>query len=404
MLRETVLKHKYTFLKNRGGIMQHYKLFTSESVSEGHPDKMADQISDAVLDAILSDDPSSRVAVETMVKTGMAIIAGEVRTNTYVDLENVVRKVITDIGYDNSDVGFDGNNCAVLNAIGKQSGDIAMGVDASASKDIGAGDQGLMFGYASNETDAFMPAPIHYSHLLVKQQAKVRKNGLLPWLRPDAKSQITFKYENEKPVSIDAIVLSTQHSPDISLPELQEAVKQEIILPVIPEKWIHNETKFHINPTGQFIIGGPVGDCGLTGRKIIVDTYGGMARHGGGAFSGKDPTKVDRSAAYAGRYVAKNIVASGLADKCEIQISYAIGVSEPTSISIDTYNTGKLEDHKIAAIVSENFDLRPRGLIEMLDLNRPIYQKTAAYGHFGRDDLDVPWEKIDKSEDLKKYL
>ena len=384
--------------------MQHYKLFTSESVSEGHPDKMADQISDAVLDAILSDDPSSRVAVETMVKTGMAIIAGEVRTNTYVDLENVVRKVITDIGYDNSDVGFDGNNCAVLNAIGKQSGDIAMGVDASASKDIGAGDQGLMFGYASNETDAFMPAPIHYSHLLVKQQAKVRKNGLLPWLRPDAKSQITFKYENEKPVSIDAIVLSTQHSPDISLPELQEAVKQEIILPVIPEKWIHNETKFHINPTGQFIIGGPVGDCGLTGRKIIVDTYGGMARHGGGAFSGKDPTKVDRSAAYAGRYVAKNIVASGLADKCEIQISYAIGVSEPTSISIDTYNTGKLEDHKIAAIVSENFDLRPRGLIEMLDLNRPIYRKTAAYGHFGRDDLDVPWEKIDKSEELKNYL
>ena len=384
--------------------MQHYKLFTSESVSEGHPDKMADQISDAVLDAILSDDPSSRVAVETMVKTGMAIIAGEVRTNTYVDLEDVVRKVIIDIGYDNSNVGFDGNNCAVLNAIGKQSGDIAMGVDASASKDIGAGDQGLMFGYASNETDAFMPAPIHYSHLLVKQQAKVRKNGLLPWLRPDAKSQITFKYENEKPVSIDAIVLSTQHSPDISLPELQEAVKQEIILPVIPEKWIHNETKFHINPTGQFIIGGPVGDCGLTGRKIIVDTYGGMARHGGGAFSGKDPTKVDRSAAYAGRYVAKNIVASGLADKCEIQISYAIGVSEPTSISIDTSNTGKLEDHKIAAIVSENFDLRPRGLIEMLDLNRPIYQKTAAYGHFGRDDLDVPWEKIDKSEDLKKYL
>lgn len=384
--------------------MQHYKLFTSESVSEGHPDKMADQISDAVLDAILSDDPSSRVAVETMVKTGMAIIAGEVRTNTYVELEDVVRKVITDIGYDNSDVGFDGNNCAVLNAIGKQSGDIAMGVDASASKDIGAGDQGLMFGYASNETDAFMPAPIHYSHLLVKQQAKVRKNGLLPWLRPDAKSQITFKYENEKPVSIDAIVLSTQHSPDISLLELQEAVKQEIILPVIPEKWIHNETKFHINPTGQFIIGGPVGDCGLTGRKIIVDTYGGMARHGGGAFSGKDPTKVDRSAAYAGRYVAKNIVASGLADKCEIQISYAIGVSEPTSISIDTYNTGKLEDHKIAAIVSEHFDLRPRGLIEMLDLNRPIYQKTAAYGHFGRDDLDVPWEKIDKSEDLKKYL
>ncbi len=384
--------------------MQNYNLFTSESVSEGHPDKMADQISDAVLDSILKDDPESRVAVETMVKTGMAIIAGEVRTNTYVDLEDVVRKVITDIGYDNSDVGFDGNNCAVLNAIGKQSGDIAMGVDASETKDVGAGDQGLMFGYATDESDALMPAPIHFSHLLVKKQADVRKNNILPWLRPDAKSQLTFKYENGKPVSIDAVVLSTQHSPNVSLIDLKDGVIEEIIKPVLPEQWIHKDTKFHINPTGQFIIGGPVGDCGLTGRKIIVDTYGGMARHGGGAFSGKDPTKVDRSAAYAGRYVAKNIVASGLAEKCEIQISYAIGVSEPTSISIDTYNTGKLKDSVIANIVKEEFDLRPRGLIEMLNLKRPIYQKTAAYGHFGRDDIDLPWEKTDKLDVLKKYL
>ena len=384
--------------------MQNYNLFTSESVSEGHPDKMADQISDAVLDSILKDDPESRVAVETMVKTGMAIIAGEVRTNTYVDLEDVVRKVITDIGYDNSDVGFDGNNCAVLIAIGKQSGDIAMGVDASETKDVGAGDQGLMFGYATDESDALMPAPIHFSHLLVKKQADVRKNNTLPWLRPDAKSQLTFKYENGKPVSIDAVVLSTQHSPNVSLSDLKDGVIEEIIKPVLPEQWIHKDTKFHINPTGQFIIGGPVGDCGLTGRKIIVDTYGGMARHGGGAFSGKDPTKVDRSAAYAGRYVAKNIVASGLAEKCEIQISYAIGVSEPTSISIDTYNTGKLKDSVIANIVKEEFDLRPRGLIEMLNLKRPIYQKTAAYGHFGRDDIDLPWEKTDKLDVLKKYL
>ena len=384
--------------------MQNYNLFTSESVSEGHPDKMADQISDAVLDSILKDDPESRVAVETMVKTGMAIIAGEVRTNTYIDLEDVVRRVITDIGYDNSDVGFDGNNCAVLNAIGKQSGDIAMGVDASETKDVGAGDQGLMFGYATDESDALMPAPIHFSHLLVKKQADVRKNNTLPWLRPDAKSQLTFKYEKGKPVSIDAVVLSTQHSPNVSLSDLKDGVIEEIIKPVLPEQWIHKDTKFHINPTGQFIIGGPVGDCGLTGRKIIVDTYGGMARHGGGAFSGKDPTKVDRSAAYAGRYVAKNIVASGLAEKCEIQISYAIGVSEPTSISIDTYNTGKLEDSVIANIVKEEFDLRPRGLIEMLDLKRPIYQKTAAYGHFGRDDIDLPWEKTNKLDVLKKYL
>ena len=384
--------------------MSTYNLFTSESVSEGHPDKMADQISDAVLDAIIKDDPNSRVAVETMVKTGMTIIAGEVRTNTYVDLEEVVRKVIVDIGYDNSDVGFDGNTCAVLNAIGKQSNDIAQGVDAAENKDIGAGDQGLMFGYATNETSVLMPAPIYYSHLLVKRQAEVRKNGLLPWLRPDAKSQVTLRYDQGKPVAIDAVVLSTQHSPDISLSDLQEAVRAEIIAPVLPEEWLHAGTKYHINPTGQFIIGGPVGDCGLTGRKIIVDTYGGMAHHGGGAFSGKDPTKVDRSAAYAGRYVAKNIVAAGLADRCEIQVSYAIGVSEPTSISIDTYGTGKLSDEAIEILVREHFDLRPAGLIDMLDLRRPIYQPTAAYGHFGREEPNFTWEKTNKVDLLKKAL
>ncbi|CAI8346150.1 MAG: S-adenosylmethionine synthase [Porticoccaceae bacterium UBA1117] len=384
--------------------MSTYNLFTSESVSEGHPDKMADQISDAVLDAIIKDDPHSRVAVETMVKTGMTIIAGEVRTNTYVDLEEVVRKVIVDIGYDNSDVGFDGNTCAVLNAIGKQSNDIAQGVDAAENKDIGAGDQGLMFGYATNETSVLMPAPIYYSHLLVKRQAEVRKNGLLPWLRPDAKSQVTLRYDQGKPVAIDAVVLSTQHSPDISLSDLQEAVRAEIIAPVLPEEWLHAGTKYHINPTGQFIIGGPVGDCGLTGRKIIVDTYGGMAHHGGGAFSGKDPTKVDRSAAYAGRYVAKNIVAAGLADRCEIQVSYAIGVSEPTSISIDTYGTGKLSDEAIETLVREHFDLRPAGLIDMLDLRRPIYQPTAAYGHFGREEPNFTWEKTDKVDLLRKAL
>ena len=384
--------------------MSTYNVFTSESVSEGHPDKMADQISDAVLDAIIKDDPHSRVAVETMVKTGMTIIAGEVRTNTYVDLEEVVRNVITGIGYDSSDVGFDGNTCAVLNAIGKQSNDIAQGVDAADNKDIGAGDQGLMFGYATNETDVLMPAPIYYSHLLVKRQAEVRKNGTLPWLRPDAKSQVTLRYDQGKPVAIDAVVLSTQHSPDISLADLQEAVRAEIIEPILPAEWLHAGTQYHINPTGQFIIGGPVGDCGLTGRKIIVDTYGGMAHHGGGAFSGKDPTKVDRSAAYAGRYVAKNIVAAGLADRCEIQVSYAIGVSEPTSISIDTYGTGKLSDEEIANLVREHFDLRPRGLIEMLDLRRPIYQPTAAYGHFGREEENFTWEKIDKVALLKKAL
>ncbi|MBC8381469.1 MAG: S-adenosylmethionine synthetase [Porticoccaceae bacterium] len=384
--------------------MSTYNLFTSESVSEGHPDKMADQISDAVLDAIIKDDPNSRVAVETMVKTGMTIIAGEVRTNTYVDLEEVVRKVINDIGYDNSDVGFDGNTCAVLNAIGKQSNDIAQGVDAGDNKDIGAGDQGLMFGYATNETAVLMPAPIYYSHLLVKRQAEVRKNGTLPWLRPDAKSQVTLRYDQGKPVAIDAVVLSTQHSPDIALADLQEAVRSEIIAPILPEEWLHAGTKYHINPTGQFIIGGPVGDCGLTGRKIIVDTYGGMAHHGGGAFSGKDPTKVDRSAAYAGRYVAKNIVAAGLADRCEIQISYAIGVSEPTSISIDTYGTGKLSDHEISNLVREHFDLRPSGLMDMLDLRRPIYQATAAYGHFGREEENFTWENTDKVALLKKAL
>lgn len=384
--------------------MSTYNLFTSESVSEGHPDKMADQISDAVLDAIIKDDPNSRVAVETMVKTGMAIIAGEVRTNTYVDLEQIVRDVITDIGYDSSDVGFDGNSCAVLNAIGKQSGDIAQGVDEAEDKDIGAGDQGLMFGYASNETDVLMPAPIFYSHRLVERQAQLRKNGVLPWLRPDAKSQVTLRYDEGKPVAIDAVVLSTQHAPNISLPDLQEAVREEIINHVLPAEWLHADTQYHINPTGQFIIGGPMGDCGLTGRKIIVDTYGGMAHHGGGAFSGKDPTKVDRSAAYAGRYVAKNIVAAGLADRCEIQVSYAIGVSEPTSISVETYGTGKLSNEEIVALVRDNFDLRPRGLIEMLDLRRPIYQPTASYGHFGREEANFTWEKTDKVEALKKAL
>jgi S-adenosylmethionine synthetase len=384
--------------------MSNYNIFTSESVSEGHPDKMADQISDAVLDAILKDDPHSRVAVETMVKTGMTIIAGEVRTDTYVDLEQIVRDVITGIGYDSSEVGFDGNSCAVLNAIGKQSSDIAQGVDEAQDKDIGAGDQGLMFGYASNETAVLMPAPIYYAHRLVERQAQLRKNGVLPWLRPDAKSQVTLRYENGKPVAVDAVVLSTQHSPNIALPDLQEAVREEIINHVLPEEWLHAGTQYHINPTGQFIIGGPMGDCGLTGRKIIVDTYGGMAHHGGGAFSGKDPTKVDRSAAYAGRYVAKNIVAAGLADRCEIQVSYAIGVSEPTSISVNTFGTGKLSDEEIVALVRDNFDLRPRGLIEMLDLRRPIYQETASYGHFGRELENFTWERTDKVADLQKAL
>jgi len=382
--------------------MSEYSIFTSESVSEGHPDKMADQISDAVLDAIIKDDPHARVAVETLVKTGMAIVAGEVRTSTYVELEDIVRQVILDIGYDSSDKGFDGASCAVLNGIGKQSADIAIGVDEAENKEMGAGDQGLMFGFATNETDTLMPAPVYYSHRLVERQAQLRKNGTLPWLRPDAKSQVTLRYENGIPVAVDAVVLSTQHSPDIKLADLREAVMKEIIKPVLPEEWLHKDTLYHVNPTGIFVIGGPMGDCGLTGRKIIVDTYGGMARHGGGAFSGKDPSKVDRSAAYAGRYVAKNIVAAGLASKCEIQVSYAIGVAEPTSISVNTFGTGKLSDDAIVALVREHFDLRPRGIIEMLDLRKPIYRPTASYGHFGREGFS--WEKTDKAADLAKAL
>jgi len=376
-------------------------MFTSESVSEGHPDKVADQISDAVLDEILRQDPHARVACETLIKTGAAIVAGEITTSAWVDLEDVVRKTITNIGYNSSEVGFDGETCAVMSLIGKQSPDIAQGVDRSTPEEQGAGDQGLMFGYASNETDVLMPAPITYAHRLVKRQAQVRKNGTLPWLRPDAKSQVTFIYEDGKPVGIDAVVLSTQHSPEVSLKDLQEAVMELIIWPTLPSEWLTKDTQFHINPTGQFIIGGPVGDAGLTGRKIIVDTYGGMARHGGGAFSGKDPSKVDRSAAYAGRYVAKNIVAAGLADRCEIQVSYAIGVAEPTSISIETFGTGKIANDKLEALVREHFDLRPVGLVKMLDLIRPIYQGTAAYGHFGREEPEFTWERTDLADTLR---
>jgi S-adenosylmethionine synthetase len=386
-------------------VMNQYTLFTSESVSEGHPDKIADQISDAILDAMLEKDPESRVAVETLIKTGLVLVAGEVRTNSWVDIEELVREVIKDIGYTSSEMGFDGASCAILNAIGKQSSDIAMGVDASAddNKEQGAGDQGLMFGYASNETESLMPAPIHYAHRLMQQQAKVRKDGTLPWLRPDAKSQLTFRYGADgKPLSIDAVVLSTQHSPDIDLESLRAGVMEHIIHPVIPAHWLTEDTKYHINPTGNFVIGGPVGDCGLTGRKIIVDTYGGMARHGGGAFSGKDPSKVDRSAAYAGRYVAKNIVAAGLADRCEIQISYAIGVAEPTSISLNTFGSGKISDAAIEDLVRKHFNLNAGGLVAMLDLKRPIYRDTAAYGHFGRDNPNFTWEFTDKAETLRK--
>src|SRR5574340_1142707 len=375
-------------------------LFTSESVSEGHPDKVADQISDAVLDSMLEQDKHSRVACETLVKTGMVIIAGEVTTNAWVDLEHVVRHVVKDIGY-TSEMGFDWETCAVLNAIGKQSGDIAQGVDRKNPEEQGAGDQGLMFGYATNETDVLMPAPITYAHRLVKRQSEVRKSGKFPWLRPDAKSQVTFKYENGKITGLSAVVLSTQHSPDVAYKTLQEAVMEEIIRPVLPKEWLGRDTKIHINPTGRFVIGGPVGDCGLTGRKIIVDTYGGMACHGGGAFSGKDPSKVDRSAAYAARYVAKNMVAAGLAERCEIQVSYAIGVAEPTSISVDTFGTGRLSDEQLTKLVREHFDLRPYGLIKMLDLIRPIYRKTAAYGHFGREEPEFSWERIDKAEILR---
>jgi S-adenosylmethionine synthetase len=381
--------------------MSEYSIFTSESVSEGHPDKVADQISDAVLDAIIARDPWARVAVETLVKTGMAVVAGEVTTSCYVDLEDIVRDVITDIGYDSSDVGFDGATCAVLNGIGKQSVDINQGVDRSKPEDQGAGDQGLMFGYATNETPTLMPAPVYYAHLLVERQAELRKNGTLPWLRPDAKSQVTINYEGDSP-RIDAVVLSTQHDPSISLADLREAVIENIIKPVLPEAWLHAETLYHINPTGNFVIGGPVGDAGLTGRKIIVDTYGGMARHGGGAFSGKDPSKVDRSAAYYGRYVAKNVVAADLADRCEIQVSYAIGVAEPTSVSVNTFGTGKTSDIELAKIIREVFDLRPYAIQTQLELLNPMYQITAAYGHFGREPFEASYDYQEGGEKKSK--
>ncbi|MCG9583971.1 MULTISPECIES: methionine adenosyltransferase [Vibrio oreintalis group] len=376
-------------------------LFTSESVSEGHPDKIADQISDAVLDAIIEQDPKARVACETYVKTGMVMVGGEITTSAWVDIEELTRQTVREIGYVHSDMGFDADSCAVLNTIGKQSPDINQGVDKADPKEQGAGDQGIMFGYATNETDILMPAPITYSHLLVQKQAEVRKNGTLPWLRPDAKSQVTFQYDQGKIVGIDAVVLSTQHCDSISTPDLREAVMEEIIKPVLPSEWINKETNFFINPTGRFVIGGPMGDCGLTGRKIIVDTYGGAARHGGGAFSGKDPSKVDRSAAYAARYVAKNIVAAGLADRCEIQLSYAIGVADPTSIMVETFGTEKVSQDVIVEAVRQNFDLRPYGLQEMLNLLQPIYKKTAAYGHFGREEF--PWEATDKAALLREF-
>ena len=404
--------------------MSNSYLFTSESVSEGHPDKVADQISDAVLDAMLAQDKKARVACETLVKTGVAIVAGEVTTNAWVDLEKIVRGVITDIGYTSSNVGFDGNTCAVLNIIGKQSADIAQGVDRKNPEEQGAGDQGLMFGYASNETESLMPAPICYAHRLVERQAEVRKSNLLPWLRPDAKSQVSCRYVDGKVTGLDAVVLSTQHGPEVKQEDLREAVMELIIKHVLPKEWLGKDTKFHINPTGNFVIGGPVGDCGLTGRKIIVDSYGGMARHGGGAFSGKDPSKVDRSAAYAARYVAKNLVAAGLADRCEIQVSYAIGVAEPTSITVETFGTGKLGQDRLEQLVRAHFDLRPYGIVKMLDLVHPMYRRTAAYGHFGREPVHMTykweeqigdkkvekseaftaftWEKTDKAEALRK--
>jgi S-adenosylmethionine synthetase len=385
-------------------------IFTSESVSEGHPDKVADQISDAMLDAILAKEPHperARVACETLIKTGAVIVAGEITTEAWVDLDDLVRGVICDIGYTSSEMGFDGSTCAVMSLIGKQSGDIAQGVDRNAPEEQGAGDQGMMFGYATNETDVLMPAPITYAHRLVQRQSEMRKSHVLPWLRPDAKSQVTLQYEDGKAVGIGAIVLSTQHDPDVDYNHLREAVMENIIIPVLPEAWLAKcpQEKIHINPTGSFVIGGPVGDCGLTGRKIIVDTYGGMARHGGGAFSGKDPSKVDRSAAYAGRYVAKNIVAAGLAERCEIQVSYAIGVAEPTSIMVETFGTGKITDEKIVDLVRRHFDLRPYGILKMLDLlniDRIQYRKTAAYGHFGREDEGFTWELTDKAEALRE--
>ncbi len=376
-------------------------LFTSESVSEGHPDKIADQISDALLDAIIEQDESARVACETLVKTGMVIVAGEITTSAWIDLEELARKTILEIGYNDSEMGFDGASCSVLNALGKQSPDIAQGVDRASNEEQGAGDQGMMFGYACNETDVLMPAPITFAHRLVRRQAEVRKNGTLPWLRPDAKSQVTFVYENNMPIAIDAVVLSSQHAPDVTLSDLREGVMEEIIKPVLPAEWLGKTTQYHINPTGRFEIGGPMGDCGLTGRKIIVDTYGGSARHGGGAFSGKDPSKVDRSAAYAARYVAKNIVSAGLADRCEIQLSYAIGVAEPTSISVHTFGTGKISEQRLTDVIRENFDLRPYGILKMLDLIQPIYKQTAAYGHFGREDIDLSWERTNKADALR---
>jgi S-adenosylmethionine synthetase len=376
-------------------------LFTSESVSEGHPDKIADQISDAVLDALLTQDPKARVACETFVKTGMVLVGGEITTSAWVDIEQIVRDTIREIGYSSSEMGFDWESCSVLSAIGKQSADIAQGVDENKAQEIGAGDQGLMFGYACKETPSLMPAPIHYAHELVRKQAELRKSGELPWLRPDAKSQVTFIYENDQPIGIDAVVLSTQHRDDISQADLVREVEDKIIRAVLPEKWLSEQTRFYINPTGRFVIGGPMGDCGLTGRKIIVDTYGGMARHGGGCFSGKDPTKVDRSAAYAARYIAKNIVAADLADRCEIQLAYAIGVAEPVAVYVNTFSTGKVSDDDLQNIVKSHFDLSPKGIITMLDLLRPIYKDTAAYGHFGRDDLALPWEKTDKVDALK---
>jgi len=374
-------------------------IFTSESVSAGHPDKVCDQISDAILDVALAQDKNSRVAVETLVKDNHVVLAGEITTGATIDYEKIVRDTIIGIGYDKEE--FNGHTCDLTNLLGEQSQDIAMGVDESSDHQQGAGDQGLMFGYACNATDVYMPAPILYAHRLVAKQAELMKNNTLPWLRPDAKSQVSCIYKDHKIVGIDAVVLSTQHDADISLDDLREAVLEEIIKPVLPSEWLSSATQFHINPTGNFVIGGPVGDAGLTGRKIIVDTYGGMARHGGGAFSGKDPSKVDRSAAYATRYVAKNIVAAGLADRCEVQVSYAIGVAEPTSISVETFGTEKISNEAIEALIREHFDLRPKGLIAMLDLKRPIYQKTASYGHFGRTEDDISWEKTDRVHLLK---
>lgn len=382
--------------------MTHTTLFTSESVSEGHPDKVADQISDSILDVLIEQDPNSRVACEAVVKSGMVFVAGEITTTAWADIEQITRNTVLQIGYNDPHIGFDGETCAVVSAIGKQSPDITMGVDGREDQELGAGDQGLMFGYASHETDVLMPAPITYAHRLMRRQAQLRKDNTLTWLRPDAKSQVTLRYENGVPIAADCIVLSTQHSPEINQKELRDAVIDEIIKPVMPSEWIDKNTRFLVNPTGRFVIGGPVGDCGLTGRKIIVDTYGGMARHGGGCFSGKDPSKVDRSGAYAARYVAKNIVAAGLADRCEIQVSYAIGIAEPTSINVETFGTGKIDEARIQQLITELFDLRPSGIIRTLDLLRPIYKATAAYGHFGREEPEFTWERTDKVEALRE--